>query len=205
MAEEEHAESVSHDIPMAEHLRSAVAADWEPAPPMPHPSRPDVAPHAARRRAAISRRFPGRAIVVPAGSLKVRANDTDYSFRAASSFTWLTGETVADAVLVMTPNGAQHDAVLYIGVYAQPGEEKYFTSRTHGAVWVGNAPSVDDTEKTLGIATRPRSELARDLAAWRSERVALLRGFDASVDALFPNGENVDLARELDELRLVKD
>ena len=205
MAEEQHAETVSHDIPMAEHLRTAIAADWESAPPMRHPARPDVAPHAARRRAAISQRFPGRTIVVPAGSLKVRANDTDYPFRAASSFSWLTGETVADAVLVMTPNGARHDAVLYIGEYAQPGEARYFTSRTHGAVWVGNVPSVDDTENTLRIATRPRNELAQDVEAWRSEPVALLRGFDASVDELFPNGENADLARELDELRLVKD
>lgn len=198
-------ETVSHDIPMAEHLRKAVATDWAPAPPMPHPARPDVAPYAARRRAALSERFPRRAIIVPAGSLKVRANDTDYSFRAASSFTWLTGETVADAVLVMTPNGSGHDAVLYIGVYAQPGETKYFTSRSHGAVWVGNAPSVEDTEKTLGIPTRPLRELARDVDAFRSESVALLDDVDPSVDALFPNGESTDLERELDEMRLVKD
>jgi Xaa-Pro aminopeptidase len=205
MAEEQHAETVSHDIPMAEHLRAAVAADWDPAPPMPHPARPDLAPFAARRRAALSQRFQGRAIVVPAGSVKVRANDTDYAFRAASSFTWLTGETVDDAVLVMTPKGSQHDAVLYIGVYAQPGEAKYFTSRTHGAVWVGNAASVEDTEKALAIGTRPRSELARDVAAWHTERIAVLRGLDAEVDQLFPTGESADLMRELDELRLVKD
>jgi Xaa-Pro aminopeptidase len=205
MAEQHDGETVSHDIPMAEHLRTAIAADWDPAPPMPHPARPDVAPFAAQRRAALSQRFPDRAIVVPAGSVKVRANDTDYPFRAAGSFTWLTGETIADAVLVMTPTGGKHDAVLYIGVYAQPGEAKYFTSRTHGAVWVGNAPSVEVTETTLGITTRPLRDLAADVATLRGERVAVLRGFDASVDALFPNGESADLERELDELRLVKD
>ena len=64
----------------------------------PTPAPPDVAPFAARRREALSEQFPGTAIVVPAGAMKVRANDTDYGFRAASSFTWLTGETVTDAV-----------------------------------------------------------------------------------------------------------
>jgi Xaa-Pro aminopeptidase len=181
-------ETVSHDIPMAEHLRQAIAADWDPAPPMPHPAHGDGAPSAAWHRKALSGEFPGKLIVVPAGAMKVRANDTDYAFRAASSFTWLTGETVADAVLVMAPDGDTHEATLYIGVYAQPGEPKYFTSRTHGAVWVGNAPSVEDTEAALGIRTRPLRDLDRDLAAQRADRA-----------------DEADLARVLDELRLVKD
>jgi Xaa-Pro aminopeptidase len=88
-------EASSHDIPLPEHLREAISRDWDPAPPMPHPARPDVAPFTARRRAALSALFAGRLVVVPAGTLKVRANDTDYPFRAASSFSWLTGETVA--------------------------------------------------------------------------------------------------------------
>src|SRR3954451_23376387 len=102
--------STSYDIPMAEHLKKAISQDWDPAPPMPHSAQPDVAPYAARRRAALSAIYPGRAIVVPAGSLKVRSNDTDYAFRADSSFTWLTGETEADAVLVLAPRDDGHDA-----------------------------------------------------------------------------------------------
>src|SRR5580698_2861711 len=114
-------DSASHDIPMPEHLRAAISRDWEPAPPMPHPARADAAPYAAKRRAMISARFPNQLIVVPAGSLKVRANDTDYGFRAASSFTWLTGETAQDAVLVLSPSASGHDATLYVAEYAQPG------------------------------------------------------------------------------------
>src|SRR3954452_15312526 len=113
--------TTSHDIPLPQHLREAIARDWDPAPPMPHPASPEVGPHAARRRAALSAKFPGRLIVVPAGALKVRANDTDYAFRAASAFTWLTEETVADAVLVMTPRPDGHDSSLYVREYAQPG------------------------------------------------------------------------------------
>ncbi|MFJ7593182.1 aminopeptidase P family protein, partial [Streptomyces sp. NPDC097617] len=42
-------------------------------------------PQAARtlaRRDALSRRFPGERLVVPAGRLKTRSNDTEYPFRA---------------------------------------------------------------------------------------------------------------------------
>ncbi len=119
----------------------------------------------------------------------MRANDTDYPFRADSSFTWLTGETVADAVLVLAPSGQGHEATLYVGVYAQPGEVGYFTSRTHGAVWVGNVPSPEDTEAALALRTRPLRELDADLARF--------------ADA--PRPDETELARVLDELRLVKD
>ncbi len=198
-------ETTSHDIPMPEHLRTAIALDWDPAPPMPHPAGPDVAPYAAQRRAALSARFPGTLIVVPAGTPKVRANDTDYAFRAGSSFTWLTGETVADAVLVMTPDGGGHDSVLYVREYAQPGEVQYFTGRVHGALWVGNVPSLADTSTVLGIRARPLAALADDLAARRADPAAVLRGFDPSIDALFPTAEAGPLAQVLDELRMTKD
>ena len=197
--------STSYDIPMAEHLRKAIAADWDPAPPMPHPARPDVAPYAARRRAAVSAQFAGTLVVVPAGALKVRANDTDYAFRAASSFTWLTGETVADAVLVMAPNGSGHDSTLYVREYAQPGEVAYFTNRAHGAVWVGNVPDLVATSRVLGLTTRPLSALADDLGARRGREAVLLTGFDPSVDALLPGAKGERLGQVLDELRLVKD
>ncbi|MDT4915732.1 MAG: Xaa-Pro aminopeptidase [Pseudonocardiales bacterium] len=198
-------EASAHDIPLPEHLREAISRDWDPAPAMPHPAPPEVAPHAARRRAALSQLFAGRLIVVPAGATKVRANDTDYPFRAASSFTWLTGETAAEAVLVLTPAGDGHDSVLYLREYAQAGDVEYFTGRVHGALWVGNVPSLPDTERLLGLRVRPLGALAGDLAGFRDDAVALLRGFDPSVDALFPHGEDGELAQQLDELRLTKD
>ena len=198
-------ETESHDIPLPEHLRQAIAQDWDPAPPMPHPASREVAPWAAARRAALSAQFRGQAVIVPAGTLTVRANDTDYPFRAASAFTWLTGETAVDAVLVMTPDGDGHRAVLYVGEFAQPGEAQYFTSRVHGAVWVGNVPSVADTEAVLGVPTRPLAALAADLAPYRDTDAILLRGVDPSVDALLPRAESGALAQVIDELRLTKD
>src|ERR1700709_847250 len=112
------AESTTYDIPLPGPLRAAISRDWDPAPLMPHPARPDGAPYAAHRRAQLSARFPGELIVVPPGELAPRAKHTDYAFRADSSFTWLTGETVEGAVLVMTPNSGGHDAMLYIREYA---------------------------------------------------------------------------------------
>lgn len=197
--------TAAHDTPMAEHLQAAISADWEPAPRVPHPARPDGVPFTRRRRAALSARYPGRLIVVPAGNLIARANDTDYSFRAASAFTWLTGETVQDAVLVLTPTPAGHEAALYVREYAQPGHVEYFTNRVHGAVWVGNVPSVGDTEAALGLPTRPLAQLGADLGRYRDADAALLTGIDRSVDALLPRATSGELDRVIDELRLVKD
>lgn len=203
---EEHGESTSYDIPMPAHLTEAIAADWDPAPPMPHPARPDGAPTAAAHRLAVSLQFSGHAIVVPAGRLIPRANDTDFAFRAASSFAWLTGETADDAVLVMTPaDGGGHESTLYVREFAQPGEVAYFTSRTHGAVWVGNVPSASDTEFALGLHTRPLTELGTALDKLRGSSVAVLTGLDPSVEARVSDSTGGKLAQVLDELRLVKD
>ncbi len=203
-------DATSYDIPLSPQLQEAIAKDWDPAPRMPHPARPDAAPTAARHRAALSARFAGRPVVVPAGADKARANDTDYPFRAASSFTWLTGETVADAVLVMLPRGSGagsggHDSALYVREYAQPGEVAYFTNRRHGAVWVGNVPSLADTAGVLGLPTRPLDQLAADLRPLGEVEAAVLTGIDPAVDALLPRGSGTELAQVIDDLRLTKD
>jgi Xaa-Pro aminopeptidase len=197
--------TASHDNPMSNELRAAIAQDWNPAPVMPHPARPDGRVYAARRRTALSAAFRGQLIVVPAGPLKIRANDTDYPFRAASAFTWLTGETVESSVLVMTPTPTGHDSTLYVVEYAPPGQLEYFTDRVHGALWVGSVPTPAETAEVLGVTTRARQDLEADVAAWRDRDCAVLTGFDPTVDALFPRGDGKKLGEVLDELRLVKD
>ncbi len=197
--------AAARDIPMPQHLREAIAKDWDPAPPMPHPARPDGAAFAGRRRAALSAKFPGRLVIVPAGAPKVRSNDTDFPYRASSALTWLTGETAADAVLAMEPTGATHAATLFVREYAQPGEVSYFTSRTHGAVWVGNVPSVDDTADVLDVRTRPLSELDTVLDRHRDTDTVLLADQDPDLDRRLPGAASEQLVQVLDELRLVKD
>src|SRR5690242_12357394 len=68
-----------------------------------------VADHAAARRARIAEQFPGERLVVPAGGFKVRANDTDYRFRAETAHTHLSGNQTSDAVLVIEGD----ESVLY--------------------------------------------------------------------------------------------
>ncbi|WP_026118352.1 aminopeptidase P N-terminal domain-containing protein, partial [Nocardiopsis salina] len=53
----------------------------------------EQAPHTARRRAALGAAFPGERLVVPAGQLVTRSNDTEYPFRAATDYAYLTGDT----------------------------------------------------------------------------------------------------------------
>lgn len=197
--------TASHDIALPQGLREALMAQWDPAPPMPHPARRDAAPFAAARRAKVSAQLPGQLIVVPAGVLKTRANDTEYAFRAASTFAWLTAETAAEAVLVMYPQDGGHHSVLYILEYVEPGELGYFTDRLHGALWVGGVPTPAQTGELLGIETRGRARLADDLAPYRGGAAAVLTGFDPQVDALLPGGTSAELERIADELRLTKD
>ena len=210
----EPAGTTSHDIPLPAGLAKAMAENWEPAPPMPHPAssggnRSLGAATFARNRATLSAAFGGQLIVIPAGVLKVRSNDTDYAFRAWSGFSWLTGETVEGAVLVLAPSGtgpdSGHTAALYLREYAGAGQPGYFTNRLYGALWVGNVPTVADTATVLDLQTRPLSELGRDLEAHRGRPALAPRGIDPAVDALLPGAEAGPLEQVLDELRLTKD
>ncbi|MET0886136.1 MAG: aminopeptidase P N-terminal domain-containing protein, partial [Mycetocola sp.] len=49
------------------------------------PAPREQARYAAERRARVSAAFPGRRVVINAGALKQRSNDTDYPFRAHSA------------------------------------------------------------------------------------------------------------------------
>jgi Xaa-Pro aminopeptidase len=198
--------AASHDIPVPDHVRKALSENWGVPTSIPHPARADAAASASAHRAALSSVLPGEAIVVPAGAVKVRANDTEYPFRAASAFAWLTAETSADAVLVMTPQNGSHTSTLYITEYARPGEIEYFTDRLRGAIWVGGVPTEAETADRLSIRVRDRRQLDTDLAPWREKtNVALLKGFDLSVDALLPNSTPTPLSTVLDGCRLTKD
>ncbi|MGB7980630.1 MAG: aminopeptidase P family protein [Candidatus Nanopelagicales bacterium] len=193
---------------LSRHLVDWFGTDWDPAPSMAHPAAASgVSEQSGARRSALSGHFAGQLVVVPAGLHKTRANDTDYPFRAASAFVWLTGETVEGAVLVMAPQatGPGHEATLYIREYQHAGSEGYFTDHRFGAIWVGNVPTPAETSQVLGLPCRPRSELPAAIAGWREQEVAVLTGHDPGVEALLPRGTGSKLAAVIDELRLTKD
>ncbi|WP_062200930.1 aminopeptidase P family protein [Demequina salsinemoris] len=125
-----------------------------------------AAPYAAERRARLSARFPGKRIVVPAGDLKVRSNDTDYRFRPASDFAYLTGlgaDHEPGAVLVMEPTDDGHDAMLYLIPPAVAGDEGFYADPRSGEFWIGRRPGLAEFAAMTGIATADLADLPADI------------------------------------------
>jgi Xaa-Pro aminopeptidase len=145
--------------------------------------------------------FPGERLVVPAGTFKVRANDTDYRFRPDTAHTYLTGNQTSDAVLVID----EGDAVLYARPRSSRETDEFFRDRQYGELWAGRRPSLKEMETSLGLTCRHLDQLPDVLRA--SGKTRLLRGVDARVDAEVSADETRDeeFARALSELRLVKD
>jgi len=189
-------------------------------------TRSPAADHTAGRRSALSAQFPGERLVVPAGSFKVRSNDTDYRFRPHSAFAHLTGlgvEQEPDAVLVLHPvedgsgdDGSAHRAVLYVRPLAGRDTDEFFSDSRYGEFWVGARPTLDDLETTTGIRTAHvddlRDALAKDVGP-DGVQVRVVPGVDDAIEAVVEEirateaaGERDErLAEALSELRLVKD
>jgi Xaa-Pro aminopeptidase len=159
------------------------------------------------RRRALSARCPGETVVVPAGHLKVRSNDTHYRFRPSSDFYYLTGNVEPDCVLVLEPkDGGGHADVLFVEPNPGKTDATFFTDRVKGALWVGPRLGVPESRARFAVdACRPLPELAACLAQAKRPARAL-RGVSAVVDAALPALEgDKDLATFLAEERLIKD
>jgi Xaa-Pro aminopeptidase len=231
MSEEQKA-SPSRKRPTTDEFRAFVATGWAPRSTEVTP-RAEVADHAARRRDAVSAAFPGERLVVPAGGLKVRSNDTDYVFRPHSAFAHLTGlgsDREPDAVLVLEPRGddAGHESVLFFRPLADRDTEEFFGDSRYGEFWVGARPTLADIESELGLTARHIDEFSDAVAKDAGEvTVRVVRDADADVAARVDRARaaaaetqdvteaesRADRQREADEqlarflstLRLVKD
>ncbi|MGF3056619.1 aminopeptidase P family protein [Microbacterium sp. YY-01] len=147
------------------------------------------APFAAARRERLSAQFPGERLVIPAGSLKQRSNDTDYPFRPHSAFAHLTGwEAYAepDSVLVFEPTAEGHDVTLYFRERADRTTTEFYGDASVGEFWIGPRPSLDVVAADLAVTTAHLT----DFSSQPGERV---------VDS------DAELTRAVSELRLVKD
>jgi Xaa-Pro aminopeptidase len=163
--------------------------------------------HAAARRAALSARFPGERLVIPAGNLKTRSNDTEYRFRASAEYVHLTGDQTQDAVLVLEPTADGHQATVYL-LPRSHRENGEFWLDGHGELWVGRRHSLAESERLLGMPTRDVRKAADDLKAARGP-VRVVRGYDAGIEAALTDKVTAEHDEELkiflSELRLVKD
>src|SRR5699024_5210045 len=85
-------------------------------------------------------RTPLHAEALAAAGFTVRANDTDYRFRAHPAFIHLTGletDSEPDAVLVFEPTDDGHEVTLYFRPRAGADTEEFFSDSRYGEYWVG--------------------------------------------------------------------
>ncbi|MEU4483003.1 aminopeptidase P family protein [Micromonospora sp. NPDC023966] len=199
----------SHDPDFPEAFLSFMREGWRDT-ELPVGPRPEV-PNHAKRRAALAEAFPGETLVIPTGTEKVRANDTDHRFRPGSDFAYLTGDLEPDSVLVLRPGG---EATLFMRPRSSRATDEFFRSR-HGELWVGRRPTLKEKSTELGLPTADLGELDAALAELAPGRTRVLRGFDARVDAAVrpydgaraegQPGRDRELAIAISELKLVKD
>lgn len=205
--------------PNSKAFREFIAQGWAPRPEH-DGTAADVATYARARREAISRKFPGDRLVIPAGPLKQRSNDSDYRFRPHSAFAHLTGfgrDHEPDAVLVLEPSGDGHDAQLFVRPRAGRDTEEFYANARYGELWVGVRPSLEEVEAELGITSRHLDECAdavtKDAGA---VRVRLVAEADPAYDELLAEARtdrsaeetaqaDAELIEALSELRLIKD
>ncbi|MFI1782155.1 aminopeptidase P family protein [Streptomyces rubiginosohelvolus] len=166
------------------------------------------AEHTANRRAALSARFPGERLVIPAGNLKTRSNDTEYAFRASTEYAYLTGDQTQDGVLVLEPAGdTGHEATLYL-LPRSNRENGEFWLDGQGELWVGRRNSLTEAEQLLGIPAKDVRELPAALTE-ATGPVRNVRGHDAAIEAALTDKVTAERDEELrvylSEARLVKD
>lgn len=122
----------------------------------------DVAPFAAHRRQRLADKFPGKVLAIEAGETKVRANDTEYRYRAHSAFSHLTGwgnQAVPGSVLVIDARGKKAKSTLFLRPTAGRNSAEFFSNPMIGEFWVGQRPNLKDVEIQLGITTKDLAKL----------------------------------------------
>jgi Xaa-Pro aminopeptidase len=205
------AKPAGHDTQAPKALLEFMLSDWKPQ----SKKAPAKLKHAASfkaRRKALSKQFPSEVLVVPTGHEKVRANDTYYRFRPGTDFYYLTGNTEADCVLVMFPEGAGHRDTLFVEPNPGRRDATFYTDRVKGELWVGPRLGVEQSKARYGVdAARGLPELEAELKkiADSGAKVRVLRGFSPKVDGPLPARDDGTLdkafATALSEMRLIKD
>ena len=164
------------------------------------------APHSAARRLRLGERFTGKTLVIPTGNYKVRANDTDYPFRAGSDFFYLTGSDEPDCALVISPSTEGPRSTLYVPHRRDASTHEFYTDSRYGELWVGERRGVEEAAIYYALDTAPLENLEKDLVDLGVTDVVTLRGYDEMIDAMNePSEDDEELAIALSEMRLVKD
>jgi len=210
--------------PGSDAFKDYIASNWA--------DREDVVPaarehasYAAARRERISAQHPGKRLIIPAGAAKVRSNDTDYPYRSHSTFAHLTGwgsDSEPGAVLVMEPTSTGHDATLYFRERAGRDSDEFYANPDIGEFWIGPRPSLAQVAGDLALPTQGIADfdavldsvdqhtlLVREADRDITDQIDGRRLLSAGTDSIDEESEERTgdeiLARDLAELRLVKD
>ena len=197
-----------HDIPTPEPLKKFMEQGWAPS-PLDGLKKSPATTYAVARRERLSKAFPNKRLVIPAGTFKVRSNDSDYRFRPHSAFAWLTGingtDAVPESVLVLEPNGSRHESLLFIHPRSvRENSDEFYRNPKHGEFWIGRRMTLEETEFAYDIKVRHIEDLEEFLSNKKDSLT--VREQDPQVDELVATSEgDKDFLVWLSEARLVKD
>jgi Xaa-Pro aminopeptidase len=197
-----------HDIPTPEPLKKFMEQGWAPS-PLEGLKKNPVASFAGARRKKLSETFPNKRLIVPAGTFKVRSNDSDYRFRPHTAYSWLSGvngtDAVPDSVLILEPSGSGHESLLFIHPRSvRENSDEFYRNVRHGEFWVGRRMTLEETEFAYEISVRHIDTLDDFLSS--EKETLVIRGEDSYIDSrVKENSDDATLASWLSEARLVKD
>ena len=192
--------------PFSEAFKTFIVRDWAPYSDQ-LPEAIPVVSYAANRRVALAAEFPGKTLVIPAGPLRTRSNDTDYRFRPHSAFAYYTGlgeDREPDAVLVIR----DAESTLYFRPRAPRTDREFYADARYGEMWVGQRESLEEMSAAVMIDCRTIASFEDDLP---SSDLLVIREADDAVTALVDRARgtadeaDADVARAASEARFCKD
>ena len=175
----------THDIPIADAMVEFMKVGWAPSPLDGVTAHPSI-PYTKIRRDKVSKQFVGKRLIFPAGSLKVRSNDSDYQFRAHSAFSWFTGivasDCVPDSLFIMEPTADGHQGLLFIHPRSPRDNDEFYKNTRYGEFWVGRRMTLDETETKYALQVKQIESIEEFLSD--KKETLLVRGQDPAIDKL---------------------
>lgn len=151
--------------PQSAEFLKFISENWADQ-PQPAPALWEVASFAAKRREKLAKSFKGKVLVIEAGGMKTRSNDTEYRYRPHTAFHYLTGwgtATVPDSVLVIDASGKSVETTLFFRPTAGRDSDEFFANPMIGEFWVGKRPNLEEVSAQLGLKTKDLAKLPKTL------------------------------------------
>jgi len=198
----------THDLPVANSLSEFMKTGWE-ATTASNLTKHSSIQYTKERREKISKKYVGVRLIFPAGTLKVRSNDTDYAFRPHSDFAWLTGITatdcVPDSVFVMEPNLSGHEDILFTHLGFNRDNDEFYTDTKRGDFWVGKKLNLIELQSKYQLKVMQLESIVRFLSDKKDSLI--IRGVDQKLDSIITESFDTEkqLLSLLSTLRMIKD